>query len=365
MGHAVYSGSSVMDVRAAVIGYGLAGSVFHAPLIAATPGMRVCGIVTGSSERQAAARQAYPDAAVLPSAEEVWKRADDFDLVVVASPNRSHIPLALASIEAGLPAVVDKPLAASVADARAAIEASRQAGVPLTVFQNRRWDGDFLTVRSLLDSGSLGRPLRFESRFERYRPLPRAGAWRERPEPEEAGGLLFDLGSHLIDQACVLFGDPADVFAEVDVRRPGAQVDDDTFVALRFESGVRAHLWMNVTARILGPRFHVTGLHGSYVKYGLDPQESALREGRRPGVSGWAAEPQELWGTLSTDLDGLHFDGAVETMPGRYDQFYSLVAGALRGENEWPVAAMEAVRTLEIIEAARTSARSRRVVELQ
>lgn len=353
-----------MDLRVAVIGYGLAGAVFHAPLIETTPGMRVVAIVTGNPQRQADARRAHPEARILPSPDEIWSAAGDFDLVVVASPNRSHVPLALASIAAGVPVVVDKPLAPSVDGARSVIERSERSGVALTVFQNRRWDGDFLTLRSILEGGELGRPIRFESRFERYRPSPRAGAWRERPNPEEAGGLLFDLGSHLIDQALVLFGEPTDVYAETDVRRPGAEVDDDTFVALHFESGVRAHLWMNVTRRILGPRFHLSGLRGSYEKYGLDPQEAALREGGRPGEPGWGSEPEEMWGRISTELGDLHVDGTIETLPGRYDLFYALVAGALRGENDWPVAPRDALRALEVIEAARTSASEQRVVQL-
>lgn len=350
------------DIRTAVIGYGLAGSVFHAPLIAATPGMRVSGIVTSDSARQAAARRAYPDAAIVPSPDDLWRRAGEFDLVVVASPNSSHVPLALAAIEAGLPVVVDKPLAPSAAEGRRLIEASEERQVLLTVFQNRRWDGDFRTVQALAAADLLGPLVRFESRFERYRPEPREGTWRESPEPDEAGGLLFDLGSHLIDQALVLLGPPWSVYAELNVQRPGARVDDDTFVSLDFGNGVQAHLWMSVVAREPGPRFAVGGLRGMYTKMGLDPQEPFLRDGGRPGDPGWGTEPPEAWGRLSTETGGVHVEGAVETLPGQYEVFYGQLTSALRGDTPVPVNPRDSLRVLEIIEAAKRSAAERTVV---
>lgn len=352
------------DIRTVIIGYGLAGAVFHAPLVAATPGMRVSGIVTGNPNRQEEARAAFPEAAILPSADDLWQQAGDFDLVVVATPNRWHVPLALKSVENGVPVVVDKPLAASVADGRRLIEAAEERRVPLTIFQNRRWDGDFLTVQALVDGDLLGLPARFESRFERYRPAPREDAWRERPEPEEAGGLLFDLGSHLIDQAMVLFGEPSAVYAEVNVRRPGAQVDDDTFVSLDFPGGMQAHLWMSVVPRDPGPRFVVAGLRGMYTKMGLDPQEPFLKEGGRPGDPEWGLEPPSAWGRISTETGGVHIEGSVETLPGCYETFYAGVAAALRENVPLPVNPRDSLRVLEIIEAARQSAAERRVVAL-
>ena len=353
-------------LRVAVIGYGLAGSVFHAPLIAATPGMSVVAIVTGNPERQQKAGHDFPAANILPSAEELWHEPSRYDLVVVASPNRTHVALGIAAMKAGLPVVIDKPMASSVAAAEQLIATSKDTGKLLTVFQNRRWDNDFLTVRRLLDTTPdlLGTITRFESRYERYRAAPRAGVWRERPDQEEAGGLLYDLGSHLVDQALQLFGQPVRVYAEMDQRRPGAQVDDDTFVALQFPSGVRAHLWMSSVARILGPRILIRGLRGSYEKWGLDPQEDALRSGMRPGNTGWGLEPRENWGRLSTDIDGLHIDGPVETLPGSYERFYELLRDALLSAGPPPVDPADAVATLKIIEAAQLSAGSGTVIEL-
>ena len=358
--------NTTQPLRVAIIGYGLAGPVFHAPLIAATPGMAVTAIVTSNFERQQKASRDFPAAAILSSAEELWHNASHYELVVVASANRTHVPLGIAAMEAGLPVVIDKPMAASVAGAEQLIATSESTGKLLTVFQNRRWDNDFLTVRQLLDAApDLPGPItRFESRFERYRAAPRAGAWRELPDREEAGGLLYDLGSHLIDQALQLFGQPVRVYAEMEQRRLGAQVDDDTFVALQFPSGVRAHLWMSSVARIPGPRILLRGLRGTYEKWGLDPQEDALRSGMRPGDTGWGLEPRENWGRLSTDVGGLHIDGPVETLPGCYERFYELLRDALLSGGPPPVDPAGVVVTLKIIEAAQLSAGSGTVIDL-
>ena len=206
---------------------------------------------------------------------------------------------------------------------------------------------------------------RFELRFERYRAAPREGAWRELPGEEEAGGLLFDLGSHLIDQSVQLFGLPTHVYAEVEKRRHGALVDDDTFVALRFASGVNAHLWMSAVTRIAGPRIRISGLRGTYEKWGLDPQEEALRTGMRPGDDGWGLEPRDKWGSLSTDVGGIHIDGPVEMLPGAYEQYYSLLREALVTGGPPPVDPRDTVTVLRIIEAAKKSAESGTVVRFE
>jgi len=347
-------------IRVALLGYGLAGAVFHAPLIAAVEGLQLVAIVTRDDERQARARRDHPDAALLGSAEEVWKRAGDLDLVVVAAANRAHVPLARSAIEAGFAVVVDKPLAPSAAEGRALVQEARERGVLLTVFQNRRWDGDFLTLRELLDAGALGEVMRFESRFERWRPELSRG-WRESGDPRDAGGLLYDLGSHLVDQALCLFGSATHVYAELERRRPGAQTDDDTFVALEHESGVRSHLWMSAAAAQAGPRFRVLGTRAAYVKYGLDVQEEQLRTGQRPGEPGFGREPEDRWGRLGAE-DRLE---QVPTVAGAYQRFYEGVAPALREGGAPPVDSEDVVAGLEVLEAAQESARGRRVVELR
>lgn len=331
-----------------MVGYGLAGSVFHAPLIAATEGMEVAAVVTGNPGRQRRAAADHPAATVLADVHLLWQDAQSYDLVVVAAPNRAHVPVALAALEAGLAVVIDKPLAASSADGRRLQEAARDRGLMLAVFHNRRFDGDMLTVQRLLAEGAFGEVIRFESRFERWRPQRAAEAWRERGDPEEAGGVLFDLGSHLVDQALVLFGAVDDVYAEVDRRRPGALVGDDVFVALTHAGGVRSHLWMSHLAAQPAPRMRVLGTESAYVKWGLDPQEGALRSGARPGDPGWGREPDEHWGTLGADGE----THPIETEAGAYERFYAGVREALRNGTPPPVTGAEAVAGLEILEAA-------------
>ena len=348
-------------IRVGLVGFGLAGAVFHAPLIASTPEMVLRSVVTSDPGRQARARKEYPDAAVLAGLDDLWSDAADHDLVVIGTPNRFHVPIALRALDAGLHVVIDKPMAPTAAEGRRVAAEAEARGLVLTVFQNRRWDGDFLTLRRLLDEGALGDVVRFESRFERWRPAITEGAWRERGEPEEAGGLLFDLGAHLIDQAVQLFGPPTRVYAEVDRRREGAEVDDDAFVALEHPNGARSHLWMNVLAAIRGPRIRVLGRKGTFEKYGLDVQEEALADGMRPGDPDWGREPADRWGRLATD-DG---ERTIETEPGAYEEFYARLVTALRSSGAPPVDPLESVEVLRIIEAAFDSARSGSVVPFE
>ncbi|WP_066948803.1 Gfo/Idh/MocA family oxidoreductase [Microtetraspora fusca] len=348
------------EIRVGLAGYGTAGEFFHAPLIAATPGLRLAAVVTGAPERAARVRRAHPGAEVLASADDLPGRCD---VVVIASPNRTHVPLARAALEAGLPVVVDKPLAGSAAQARDLVRLAAERGLMLTVFQNRRWDGDFLTIRRLLPE--LGTIHRLESRFERWRPVPKGG-WRELGDADEIGGVLYDLGSHLVDQALQLLGPVSTVYAETDARRPGVRSDDDAFVALTHVSGARSHLWMSAVAGRLGPRFRVLGSRGAYVKWGLDPQEACLRAGERPDGTAradgaaWGVEPPDRWGELGVEGDSR----AVPTEPGAYQEFYAGVVACLRDGAPPPVDPRDAVACLAVLEAARRSAESRSTVAL-
>ncbi|MFE9441001.1 Gfo/Idh/MocA family oxidoreductase [Streptomyces sp. NPDC006602] len=345
-------------LRVGLVGYGLAGSVFHAPLIAATEGLALDTVVTSNPERREQVRAEFPDVRLAATPDELFERADELDLVVVASPNKTHVPLATAALKAGLPVVVDKPVAGTATEARELAALAEERGLLLSVFQNRRWDNDFLTLRKLLTEGELGDVYRFESRFERWRPQLKGG-WRESGDPTEIGGLLYDLGSHVVDQALVLFGPAACVYAESDVRRPGARTDDDTFIAVTHTSGVRSHLYASATTAQLGPRFRVLGSKAGYVKYGLDPQEAALREGRRPGAktSDWGLEPEDLWGRVGAGESPLTGGGRPEpTLPGDYPAYYAAVARALTEGGPNPVTALEAAAALDVLEAARRSA---------
>ncbi|MGW2399844.1 Gfo/Idh/MocA family protein [Kitasatospora sp. NPDC001664] len=348
--------------RVGLIGYGLAGSAFHAPLIATTPGLRLDAVVTANPDRRAQLVQQHPGARPLDTPEQLLAEAADgrIDLVVIASPNRTHVPLARAAIAAGVPTVVDKPLAATAAEAAELCALAERRGVLLSVFQNRRWDGDFLTARHLVESGALGRVHRFESRFERFRPKPKPG-WRELADPAEVGGTLYDLGSHLVDQALTLFGPVDTVYAEVETLRDGAVVDDDAFLALSHASGVRSHLWTSALSPLGGPRLRVLGDSAGYVKYGMDPQEAELRTGHRPAPgTPWGTESPAAYGVLGTDESSL----PAPTAPGDYPAYYAGIAAALADGTPPPVDPRDAVATLTVLEAARTSSATGTTVRL-
>jgi scyllo-inositol 2-dehydrogenase (NADP+) len=335
-------------MNVALLGYGLAGSVFHAPFIATTPGLRLSVVVTGNDERREQALREHPGVEVVATADEVWARAADLDLVAIATPNDTHLPLGLAALDAGLPVVVDKPLALNADEGQALVDAAAERRLMLTAFQNRRWDGDFLTLRKLLDGNVLGRVHRFESRFERWRPDVGDG-WRERVPPEQGGGLLLDLGSHLVDQAVQLFGPVRGLYAEVDMRRPGAVSDDDVFLALEHEAGVHSHLWASTLTAERGPRFRVLGGEAAFVKHGLDVQEEALRNGRSPTDADWGEEPRERWGRLVTG----DAQREVPTERGSYGSFYAGVAKSLADGAPPPVDPRDAVAVLELLDEAR------------
>ncbi len=337
------------DLKGAIIGYGLAGSTFHAPLISSTPGLAVTTVVTSNPERRERALHDHPGARLVATPEELWELADDHDFVVIAARNDVHVPLAERAIDAGLAVVVDKPLAPSAEAAAALVEHARASEKLLTVFQNRRWDSDYRTLRRLRAEGALGDVLRYESRFERWRPEPRADAWRETEGPEKGGGVLLDLGSHLVDQALQLFGPASHIYAEVDNRRESAG-DDDAFVALRHRSGTYSHLWMSALAAAPGPRLRVLGTRAAYVVVEGDGQEDALRSGLRPDDPGpWGIEPESRWGRL---VKG-EASEAVPSEPGGWPTFYTEFERALRIGGPPPVDPADAVATLEVIDAAR------------
>jgi predicted dehydrogenase len=333
-----------VTIRTALVGFGTGGSVFHAPFLEADHAYRLDTIVTADPERAAHAARAYPRARVVPSVDAVLDGARDLDLLVISSPPSSHVHLAHRALDAGLAVVVDKPLCVTAAEGVALVEHAERAGLPLTVFQNRRWDGDFLTLRDLLASGELGSVLRFESRFQWWKPTE-SKAWKVGP-PAEGGGMLLDLGTHLIDQAVQLFGPVAEAHAELAAHRPGAGAEDDAFVSLRHTDGTRTHLWMNALAAQVGPRFHVLGSAAGWTKWGLDPQEAALKAGARPGDPGFGLEPESAWGQLGVD-------GALRAVPtrrGSYAEFYRLLAAALQHGGPLPVDPRDAVAVLALIE---------------
>lgn len=344
--------------RVILAGYGLAGEIFHAPFIAAQPGLELATIVTRDPQRAERARAAYPGVRIAEDAEAAM---EGHDLLVVATVNRAHHPLAAAGLRAGLHVVVDKPLAVTAAEAIDLDGIARCNERLLIPFHNRRWDAEFLTLRRLLADGALGDPVRIESRFCRWRPQPKPEAWRESADPADGGGLLLDLGSHLVDQCVALLGAPVSVYAEVDHRRPGGGPDDDVFIALGYHGGVRAHLWASAFAADAGPRLRVLGTRAAYVNPHLDGQEDALRAGARPGDGRpWGTEPESRWGELVAGDERT----PVPSERGAWPAFYAGVAAAVRNGAPPPVDAADAVTVLRVLEAARTSAAQSAIVRL-
>ncbi|HEY9661868.1 MAG TPA: oxidoreductase [Allocoleopsis sp.] len=339
-------------VQVGLIGYGSAGQVFHAPVIHAIPQLCLTKVMQRHSET---ARQRYPHIEVVPTPAAMF--ADPtLDLVVIATPNSSHFELAQQALLAGKHVVVDKPFTLTSAQAQQLINLAQQQNRILSVHHNRRWDGDFQTVKLLLEAGYLGRLVEYEAHYDRFRPLLKPGAWRE--TNAEGSGLLFDLGSHLIDQAQVLFGLPNAITADIRTQRSGSQADDYFEVVLDYEA-VKVILKGGMLVREQGPHFILHGTNGSFMKYGMDVQEEALRQGRSPSEPDWGVEPPEQWGTLNTQLGNLHFQGKLETVKGCYQAFYENIYQAITAGAELAVKPETARDTIRLIELAQQSHQQR------
>jgi predicted dehydrogenase len=339
-----------------LIGYGLAGEVFHAPLVHANPNLRLTHIVqrTGDS-----AQEKYPDVHLLRDVEPLLAESS-VELIVVATPNQSHFEIAHRALRAGKHVVVDKPFTVSAREADILIALARSVGRLLSVFQNRRWDGDFLTVRDICNRGLLGRLVEYESRFDRFRPTRKEGAWREQSVP--GAGVLYDLGPHLIDQAVLLFGPPTGLYADLRRQREGAAAVDSFEVHLCYPR-VKVVLKAGMLVCEPSPRFTLRGTSGSYTKYGLDPQEELLKQGAIPSQPNWSAEPKQAWGTLSQCEGGLT-RSEYATLPGRYQDYYENVFQAVSGQQELVVKPEQAGYIVRLLELAEQSAREKRVVSI-
>lgn len=340
-----------MATRAGLIGFGLAGRYFHAPLIEAA-GFELGAVVTSRANE---VREQHPRAAVVDSADTLIA-SDDIDVVVIASPNQFHFAQARDAILAGKHVVVDKPLSITAGEAESLAVLARSRNVKLAVFQNRRWDSDFLTIQSLLAHQQLGEVVFYRARWDRFRPIV-ADRWRERAEP--GGGVLYDLGSHLIDQALCLFGKPDWLTADVFMQRRGAAVDDG-FEILMGKGALRVSLGVSSLAADGDWRYCVHGASGSFFKRGLDPQEEQLRAGTRPSATSFGVEPGNRWGTLTKDSGSQ----TIESARGTWVQFYERMRNAIENDGPEPVTAGEAALILRVIEAAQRSSRQGRRVSL-
>jgi scyllo-inositol 2-dehydrogenase (NADP+) len=344
-------------VRVGLIGFGLAGQAFHAPVIRGVPGMELACIL---ERRGTLAREKFPEVRVARTIEELL--ADKaIQLCVVATPNDSHFDLARACLLAGRDVVVDKPFAPTLAESEALVQLAAERGRLITVYQDRRWDGDFATVKNIVASGKLGKVVEYECRYDRFRPEPKANAWRERAD-QPGAGVLFDLGPHVIDQALVLFGEPRAITASAFCQRETSQVDDAFDVCLEYP-GMRAMGRARITAFAPGPHFLIHGTKGSFVKYGMDPQEARLRGGNIPQGTDWGAdwgeEAESLWGTLS--LVGAP-SVKVKTERGDYRRFYANVRDAIERKVPLDVTPQQALRTMRAVMLAHKSSRERRTV---
>lgn len=343
-------------IKVGLIGYGMAGRVFHAPVIAAVPGLQLAKVVERRGET---ARERYPWIEIVKDAAAVCEDGE-IDLMVIATPTASHFELAEQALLAGKHVVVDKPFTVSSGQARQLIDLARTQNRLLSVFQNRRWDGDFQTVVQIVRQGVLGRLVEYESHFDRFRnTFSPQRAWREQSGP--GSGILFDLGSHLIDQAQVLFGLPQRLTADIRSQRQADKADDQFELVLHYDA-LKVTLKAALLAREPGPRFILHGTEGSFVKYGVDPQEDALKRGLSPGAAEWGAEPETHWGILNTQIGGLHVRGKVETVAGDYRAYYANIQQAIAGQAALTVTPEQAQNTIRLIELARQSHAEQRTV---
>ncbi|MGE6149001.1 oxidoreductase [Aeromonas media] len=331
-------------INAALVGYGFAGQTFHAPFLTSTPGLALCWVVS----RDAAKVQAELPGCRVGSLDEVLADST-VDLVVIATPNDTHAPIARQALLAGKHVVIDKPFALDLAEAEALVELAEKQQRVLSIFHNRRWDGDFLTVRRLLAEGALGKIAQFESHFDRYRPQVRQ-RWREAGGP--GSGLWFDLGPHILDQALQLFGQPDWIQADLAAQRPGALSDDYFHVVLGY-GALRVILHGSCLVSATMPRFVIHGSEGSFIKFGMDVQEEQLKLGLRPPAANWGLDPEP--GQLSCMVEGQPLVQAVSGEAGDYGAYYSGVCAAIRGEAGNPVPAVEALAVMALLDLARES----------
>lgn len=345
-----------MSINVGLVGYGLAGSIFHAPIIDSVPGLVLKTVVSSKATQ---IQRDFPQTTVAPSLERLLED-ESIVLVVIATPNATHFPLAQQAIAAGKHVVIDKPFVLTSEQADMLIELADKQNVLLSPFQNRRWANDFLTVSQLLKSNTLGKLSSYEVHFDRFRPQVR-DRWRERQEP--GSGILYDLGSHLIDQALMLFGLPESLWANVQAQRPNAQTDDYFHLVLKYpEHTVILH--SSSLIREPGPTFQIHGSEGSFIKYGMDPQEAALKAGQRPGNPGWGEDPEAAFGHLTLDIGSLEIKGRIKTLPGSYEAYYQQIKAAITDGAPLPVSAVEGRKTIRVIEAAFESSRQQCVIRI-
>ena len=344
-------------INVALASFGMSGEIFHAPLLNAHKGFNLISILERTKNRS---RDKYPSANIVRSYEEILSD-DKVDLIIVNIPDKDHYEMALLAIKANKHVIVEKPFTLRVKEANELILLSEKTGRLLSVFQNRRWDGDFMTVRKIINEGLLGRLVEYEAHFDRYRNYLQKGSWKE--QAASGSGTIYNLGSHLIDQALVLFGLPESVFADIRSLRSGAEVDDAFTLLLRYPE-IKVTLKVSYLVREPGPKFYLHGTHGSFLKWGIDPQEDDLKSGKHPRDPGWGEEPQENWGILNTEINGQSYKAKYQTLPGNYLAYYDDIHDAIINNRRPSVTAEQGRDVIRIIEAAKKSSTTRKEVAL-
>ncbi len=342
-------------INTAIIGYGLAAKVFHAPFIHTNPGFNLYKVLERHREES---KKDYPSVEVVKTTEELLGD-NTLDLVVITTPNQFHFPLAKQALLSDKHVVIDKPFTVTTAEADELIKIAKENNLVLSVYQNRRWDGDFLTARKIIEERYIGDLVEYESHFDRFRNYFKPDAWREGEAP--GSGLFYDLSPHLIDQSLQLFGKPDELFADIRTQREGG-ISDDQFELILFYKRLKVTLKAGLLAKEPGPRFRLYGTQGSFVKYGEDPQEVDSKGGMSPLDPNWGIDDKTQWGTLNTEQNGLHFHGKIETMRGCYQEYYENIHDAIVDKKELIVKPEEARDIIKIIELAFRSSREKRAV---
>lgn len=347
-------------IRTGIIGFGLSGRVFHAPFVDIVDGFELSKISTANPDNIRIAQKTYPSATIVPDGHSIIND-DNIDLVIVTSPNTVHFDWAKAALLANKHVVVEKPFTVTLAEAEELIQLAKQKKKILTIYHNRRFTSDTKTVKKILESDVLGDVVDYETHFDRFRPQPKPGAWREDALP--GSGIFYDLGSHLIDQSLYFFGMPQAVTAHIQAVRPWAKADDSFDVKLHYPTHT-ATLKSATLAKIPGPTYQIHGTKGSFIKYGLDVQEGNLDNGAIPNTSDWGMEPESIWGTLKTECKGIEICSVIESEKGDYRDYFINLRDAILGKTEIAVTAEEGANVMKIIELAIKSDKERRTVDV-
>jgi scyllo-inositol 2-dehydrogenase (NADP+) len=336
--------------------FGMSGKVFHAPILGRHDGYVLKSVVERSKNE---AKKIYPDTQSVKSYEDLLND-DEIQLIIVNTPDYTHFEMAMAALEAGKHVVVEKPFTQSFAEAEKLIEKARQKGKMLTVYQNRRFDGDFLTVKLIIEKKTLGRLVEFESHFDRFRNFIQEGTWKEKSE--FGAGITYNLGSHMIDQALVLFGTPEAITADIRALRDDSQVDDYYDICLHYPN-IKVTLKASYLVREPGPRYILHGTTGSFLKWGIDPQEENLKSGKNPFSPTLGTDSPEYYGTLHSDIHGVTMKGKIETLSGNYPYFYDNIWDHLVEGKSLDVLPEQAALVIKVIEKAFQSKNLRRTID--